>query len=534
MKNFILSNVNKLRADISYPTSDGVMLKCDDNSLYVGNETSCVLTGFASNGAFGVAGKLNVSENIEVVSITKSSDFIDLGAEDGDSSDIFTLFRETPTTEQFVIANITIKGLTEGTGTLTFGPSLDNEKVELNHAVNNEPSSEYVNDAVFEINVISSSSSPDSPKSSINTLSSLKVNDTEIINDLTITLTDAVEASISARPTDSKATVTGDGRVTLSTGDNTFNIVVTAEDGSKKTYTITIVNNKTGLDSTNTLSVLTVDNATLIPTFVPTTTNYGATVKNAISSVTITATPTKTSATVTGDVGQKQLVVGSNIFNIVVTAQSGSKKTYKINIEREAVIDGSKSSDNTLNSLTIDNKSVSLDNLKYSVGYNTSTITIIPKTNNSKATVSGDVGQKQLSVGLNTFNIIVTAENGSKRIYTLEVTRAKQIDNTDCELILKSSVYKIDNKALTVGGVSTSHSIETIKKNLSSDCGTISVTNDKVLLSHNSDIKEYKILRAWISQTGQQVIKYTAIIIAIVLLIGLLLFIRIKLLKNKK
>ena len=327
LKELILNNANKLKADISYPTSNGVMLQCDNSTLYVGNEASCVLSGFVSNGALGIAGKLNVSENIEVISITKSSSFLDLGSEDGDPSNVFTLIRTTPTTEQFVIANITIKALAEGNGTISFGPSFENEKVELNHAVNNEPSTVYVDSATYEINIISSSDLPDAPESSINTLSSLKVNDIEILDNLSVTLTDVLEASISARPTDSKATVTGTGRVTLNPGDNTFNIKVTAEDGSEKTYTITITNNKTGLDTTNTLSVLTVDNATLTPSFNPSITNYAATVNNAISSVTIIATPTKTISTVTGDIGQKQLVVGSNTFNIVVTAQNGSTKT---------------------------------------------------------------------------------------------------------------------------------------------------------------------------------------------------------------
>ena len=82
-------------------------------------------------------------------------------------------------------------------------------------------------------------------KSSDNTLKSIKVEGYELVkvNDTTYTLKvdETVEKIvIKAEKNDSKATVTGDGEKKLVVGDNKFNIVVTAENGTTRTYTVTV------------------------------------------------------------------------------------------------------------------------------------------------------------------------------------------------------------------------------------------------------------------------------------------------------
>lgn len=62
-------------------------------------------------------------------------------------------------------------------------------------------------------------------------------------------------------------------------------------------------------------------------------------------------------------------------------------------------------------------------NYTLSVKSNVSSITIGATTVNSKAKVSG-TGKVSLKPGSNTINIVVTAQNGNKRTYTLTVTRA--------------------------------------------------------------------------------------------------------------
>ena len=63
-------------------------------------------------------------------------------------------------------------------------------------------------------------------------------------------------------------------------------------------------------------------------------TDYALTVKNTVTNVTINATAEDSKASISG-LGNKELKVGNNTFNIVVTAENGSKKTYIVNITRK-------------------------------------------------------------------------------------------------------------------------------------------------------------------------------------------------------
>ena len=105
---------------------------------------------------------------------------------------------------------------------------------------------------------------------------------------------------------------------------------------------------------------------------------------------------------------------------------AASKLVVKVN-EPPVVVQKPKSSNSYLSSLTIDG--YKLDNefnketLEYSVTVKEGTekIKINAQLADSSAKVSG-VGTVSVSEGLNTFSILVTAENGSKRTYMLKVT----------------------------------------------------------------------------------------------------------------
>ncbi|MCL2869639.1 cadherin-like beta sandwich domain-containing protein [Candidatus Saccharibacteria bacterium] len=128
-----------------------------------------------------------------------------------------------------------------------------------------------------------------------------------------------------------KATLSGDlGTKTLSEGNNTFIVKVTAEDGTTtKNYTINIRRKS----SNNDLDSLTVSEGSLTPAFDPSVQNYTVTVASGVNSLVITATSADSAATVTGD-GTKTLVAGSNEFDIIVTAEDGTIKTYQITVNR--------------------------------------------------------------------------------------------------------------------------------------------------------------------------------------------------------
>jgi len=91
---------------------------------------------------------------------------------------------------------------------------------------------------------------PSNPKTSDtrstnNNLKSLKVDGFELVKTGDTTYTLSVKNSvdhitIKAEKSDSKASVTGVGNTALKVGENKFNIVVTAENGAQKTYTITV------------------------------------------------------------------------------------------------------------------------------------------------------------------------------------------------------------------------------------------------------------------------------------------------------
>ena len=89
---------------------------------------------------------------------------------------------------------------------------------------------------------------PAPSKNSNNALASLTVSAGELAPAFDPTITDYTlslplrtnQITFTAAPSDSKATVQGDGEVALQGGENKVAVVVTAEDGSAKTYNITV------------------------------------------------------------------------------------------------------------------------------------------------------------------------------------------------------------------------------------------------------------------------------------------------------
>ena len=104
-----------------------------------------------------------------------------------------------------------------------------------------------------------------------------------------------------------------------------------------------------------------------------------------------------------------------------------------------------KSSNNFLSSLTVDNfklnETFDKESLEYTltVPSDTEKIKINAQLADSSATVTG-TGEKALETGLNTIELVVTAANGSKRTYKLNVTKEEE----------KPITVKIDKQEYTV------------------------------------------------------------------------------------
>ena len=224
--------------------------------------------------------------------------------------------------------------------------------------------------------------------------------------------------------------------------------MVTAQDGSTtNTYTITV----TRASSTNAdLSSLTVSQGTLSPAFATATTSYTDSVINSVTGMTVTPTASDTSATIhvdgaivaSGAVSANiPLAVGSNTINVVVTAQDGSTiKTYTITVTRA----GSSNAD--LSNLMVSQGTLAPTFDAATTSYTDSVInsvtgmTVTPSASDTNATIrvngtivaSGTASANiPLTVGSNTINVLVTAQDGSTtKTYTIIVNRALS-SNTD-------------------------------------------------------------------------------------------------------
>lgn len=163
-------------------------------------------------------------------------------------------------------------------------------------------------------------------------------------------------------------------------------------------------------------------------------------------SATLTITPSKTSATDDPE-NIKDINLDARTINITVNPKptnnntggstgGGSSNTTKPR---------PKSTNSYLSSLTVDgydlNESFDKESLEYTltVPANTESVKINAQLAEDSAKVVG-TGEVKVSEGLNTFEIVVTAENGSKRTYVLKITVEAE----------KPIEVKIDNKTYNV------------------------------------------------------------------------------------
>ncbi|MBQ2891643.1 MAG: cadherin-like beta sandwich domain-containing protein [Bacilli bacterium] len=308
----------------------------------------------------------------------------------------------------------------------------------------------------------------------------------------------ATIAKIEGSTNDTKANVTGLGNITLKDGTTTATVKVTAEDGTTKTYTINFVKKEEEKkDSDATLKSLSVSGYTLSPTFKNNINTYSMKVQNSITGLNVTAIPSSDKATVTVS-GNKNWKEGVNVVTIKVTAEDGSVNTYTVNVTRESSNTNSttttKSSDNYLKSLIINSSheiipkfDKDISNYEINVPYEVEKLDLSYVTNNGKANVEV-TGNENFKAGeVNTVQITVTAEDGTKRVYTLNVTRTtSNSDNNLKELIVKDGELspKFDpdilEYSIKVDGDTTELDITAIAEN----------SESKVEIIGNKNLKE--------------------------------------------
>ena len=270
---------------------------------------------------------------------------------------------------------------------------------------------------------------------------------------------------------DDNATYTITGNENFAVGNNEVRIEVLSSDGvTTETY---IINVNRQIYSNNFLSYILPSKGTLSPSFEKGTINYKITVDDTVDSIYIDAEAEDANSTVEG-VGTYSLNKGENVVNLKVTSALGITRTYTVTIIRN------KNSNTNLSKLEVKNGSsiVSItpvfnkDTLEYTadVEEGTSRLQIIAEPEESLSTVTG-TGYVTVSAGENTYNIVVTAEDGSTKTYVLKVNRPKSSNNYLTDLIPSVGTlspnfsYDETNYTVTVGNADALLSFEVNTEN---------------------------------------------------------------------
>ncbi|MGD9479659.1 cadherin-like beta sandwich domain-containing protein [Shinella sp. G-2] len=261
----------------------------------------------------------------------------------------------------------------------------------------------------------------------------------------TITVTPTVTDSLSTVTVNNTTVASGTAStpIPLVVGPNTITTVVTAEDGTTKTYTTTVTR---AASADATLSALSLSSGTLSPSFATGTKTYTASVADAVASVTVTPTAATLGATITvntvgvvsgGTSTAIPLAVGANVITTVVTAPDGvTTDTYTITVTRAAPA----STDASLSGLVLSSGTLAPSFVSgttaytASVGNAVSTLTLTPTVSalgasvavNGNPVTSGTASTPiSLVVGANVITMVVTAPDGvTQQTYTVTVQRS--------------------------------------------------------------------------------------------------------------
>ena len=196
--------------------------------------------------------------------------------------------------------------------------------------------------------------------------------------------------------------------------------------GSGSSITISIAARK---NSNNNLSNLSIDGYDI--DFASNKTSYQLTVEYEVNQINIKASTADSTARVSGT-GTKDLNLYTNTFNIVVTAENGSRKTYTIEVIRKDIDGNIKelATDNTLSSITITDYNINFNPeiLEYTILLNEA---VIPEINalatDTNATVTVN-NPDSIKTGNNVIEISVIAENGAEQIYKINAIYLDEVE----------------------------------------------------------------------------------------------------------
>lgn len=227
--------------------------------------------------------------------------------------------------------------------------------------------------------------------------------------------------------------------IPLGVGETQIIVTVTTQDGSVKTYTLSV--NRAPASTNAALSNLVIDETELAPSFSPERTSYAASVAFPVGTVHITSTladslatlQVQGNATTSGNAVAVPVHVGSNTITLEVTAEDRvTKEAYTIEISRSA-----QSANANLRNLSIAPGTLSPafepEQVLYSAHVDADSLNITPTVSDSSATVtvngeaakSGSPIHVGLGVGFTTITVVVTAPDGTEKTYTVKVDTTK-------------------------------------------------------------------------------------------------------------
>ena len=241
---------------------------------------------------------------------------------------------------------------------------------------------------------------------------------------------DVTKIDVSALTNDPNAKVSISGNNNLSVGKNNIIVQVTAEDGSKKTYTIEVT--RAGKTSTYTPTTKS-SNANLKSingidglNFDPNKTSYDVEVPFETTNISVTAVPESSKATTSISNGKlSDLKVGeTKTVTIAVKAEDGTIKVYTINVKRSQY-----KSETDLDKLSVDDKDLTPGangeyNITVSSDKKSVLVSAIPKSKDATVKI---IGNKNLKSGNNKVIVQVTDKNGFTKSYIVNVQRQQEL-----------------------------------------------------------------------------------------------------------
>lgn len=304
--------------------------------------------------------------------------------------------------------------------------------------------------------------------------------------------------------------------------------------------------------------------------------NWSATVPNSVSEVEVYGTALGKNAKVEGT-GKVTLKEGNNTVKVTVTAEAGNTKTYTLTIKRKtAEEETAENGEARLKNLGIkpdeyDFKGFESEKTEYSVEVpnEVDEIEVYAIAMNSSAQITG-TGMIELKEGKNELKVEVIAVNGTKKTYTLEVTRKEKevVSGTTGEkfglsalsikgLTIKPS-FKVGTYEYTVELTEDLTSLE-IQAKANEENATVEITGNENLqqgenvitvlakskktdevvtyqIIVNKNVVEQVVQKSWLkpSTWGQEEKIKIAIIVALIILIICAIVLRINISKENK